>query len=234
MGIARATHAMHSVSGLPEDDVVNRFFFATPGVGVTIAHSALIASAVADFYNLTPTGGTAPIGVNISDEMSRINFPTIDVYDHLVGGSPVFSTINASLPAAGGAVPLPAEVAVVASFHADLTGLVEVVPGAPAGPAGDTRPRARKRGRVFIGPLIQGTTETAGTTARPNATFLGHLNAAMEDLRDKAALLAAGIAWIVYSDTAVAGDAVVGGWVDDAYDTQRRRGPRAASRLVWS
>jgi len=39
--------------------------------------------------------------------------------------------------------------------------------------------------------------------------------------------------WIVYSTVDQAGHEVIGGWVDNAWDIQRRRGELSTSRLTF-
>jgi len=63
--------------------------------------------------------------------------------------------------------------------------------------------------------------------------------AAMED----GTVVAGGLSvkWAVYSPTTDAVDTidnafndVLDGWVDNAFDTQRRRGPAATTRITWT
>jgi len=97
-------------------------------------------------------------------------------------------------------------------------------------------PRARHRGRVYLGPLKASLGATAGGDVRlAEASRSVILNAA-------GALLAASTAsttydWVVYSPTEDPGgsstattDLVSGYWVDNAFDIQRRRGSKASIR----
>jgi len=131
---------------------------------------------------------------------------------------------------AQGAPSLPNEVALAVSFHGDLSAVGEFG-------SGGTRPRARRRGRVFIGPLWDGTSaSSSGNPARPSATF-------MEDLRlaaDRLMILsddATTWKWVVPHAAESAGWTsvpVIGGWVDNEFDTQRRRGLVATTRSTFA
>lgn len=117
----------------------------------------------------------------------------------------------ASAPSLGS---LPPEVSLVLSFQGEQESGV---------------PQARKRGRVFIPFLFSNAN---GSDGRPIA-------ATITDVRDAAnALLtasnnAAGWTWLVFSRVAPGYTAVTNGWVDNEWDTQRRRGRKATSRTVY-
>lgn len=90
-------------------------------------------------------------------------------------------------------------------------------------------PQARRRGRVFIGPI---TTATM-TDGRPNSTARGTLATAADTLAGnlKAAERPSELSiWSVTDGVAVV---VRDGWVDNAYDTQRRRGVSPTARSVF-
>lgn len=120
-----------------------------------------------------------------------------------------------SFTAAPTLAPAPPEVAHCMSFQGDqLSGI----------------PQARRRGRVYFGPL---RLERIDTDGRPNATQMATLDAF------GTALLAASVAgsgwdWTVHSSVPGVGDAIItNGWVDNEFDTQRRRGRVATSRLLF-
>lgn len=127
-----------------------------------------------------------------------------------------------------GVAAVPSEVAVVLSYNA------APAPGIAV---------ARRRGRIYIGPLSTAAGEVIDGVPRPSETF-------REAIGNAAATLAAtsepdGTKWAVFSRTqagpepwttgellfAFAG--VVGGYVDNAYDTQRRRGEDPTERSAW-
>lgn len=122
----------------------------------------------------------------------------------------------------------PPEVALCLSYHGAVESGV---------------PLARRRGRIYIGPVAASAGEISGARTQPNSTFLSNLGTAAAAL--------AGITgpptcvWSVFSPT-TAGPApwsegvlanaftpIVGGHIDNAWDTQRRRGQAATSRTLW-
>lgn len=232
MGIARCAVLLHSTTGLPEDDFVNTFHFTTPGAAPTTAECETIKGAVSTFYNVLATGQTYTVSQFIADVVSRTNQPTIKVYDQQAGGSPVFEeAIDAGFDNALVATNLPSQVACVLSFHADLSTSVEVVAAGAPGPAGDVHPKARRRGRIFLGPLC--STAGTGSPLRPYAELIEALTLSADDLMNDAALAADGLAWAVYSSKDDAARPVVGGWVDQRFDIQRRRAVSAGSRTTF-
>jgi hypothetical protein len=92
--------------------------------------------------------------------------------------------------------------------------------------------QARRRGRVYIGGL--GIVTTAGTTNSfpvPTGQVVTNLVNAAQNLGNDAP--DANWSWVVYSR---ANDIVVNvdnGWVDNAFDTQRRRGNAPSQRETF-
>lgn len=89
--------------------------------------------------------------------------------------------------------------------------------------------QARRRGRVYIGPLNINSIAPSG---RPTSTVLAAWDTA------GTALLAASVAasvwkWKQASTVSLGFADVANGWVDDEFDTQRRRGRKSTSRLVF-
>lgn len=217
-------------SGLPADSVVNTWAFTCEDA-VTLGGGAIaITSALDAFYTSMNTRLSSQYNwnaatlevINMLDDRPRI---------------PIFS-INLSY---GGettsAVDYPAEVAVCLSFKGATESGVNA---------------RRRRGRVYIGPVQFVTSD------HPNVDtgFMTDLRDAGVALRDTAL-----ITWSVYSRYTHYGvpvgrnigekdelgepvfdeipDALPSSftpvdsvWVDNAWDTQRRRGPKATTRLV--
>ena len=110
--------------------------------------------------------------------------------------------------------PLPPEVAMCLSFQAPKVSGV---------------PQARRRGRVYIGPLRS----IVSSGGRPSSSAITTLRDAGEALRAAGVASAGDWNWAVYS-TVLGGTAdVTSGWVDDEFDTQRRRGRLPTTRNVF-
>jgi hypothetical protein len=214
-------------TGLPADIAVNQFAFSSDDT-IATAHAA-VTTRLEDFYNAADTGYA--ISQLLSGALDRgSNAAEIRYFDlagHLDGsahGSPVFID-NWTVGAISGAAsaPLPEECALCLSFHADYATDPEF--------SGVMRPRARDRGRVYIGPLnnVTGGYDTNGRST-PGATVATSLGEAGTRLADSGAASL----WCVWSRVDSALKEVVAGWVDDAFDTQRRRGPEATARVLWT
>lgn len=92
-------------------------------------------------------------------------------------------------------------------------------------------PNARRRGRFFVGPL--GNAATNSGTGRPSAGCLNGLEAAAQDFLDDS-VAASNWEWVVYSRVSGGVAPVVSGWIDDSFDTQRRRGLAPSARRLFS
>lgn len=223
-----------SVTNLPKDAVSNQF--AISGLSSSnLADFAAIAAAVADFYNGAGATWGEKICQYMSDSLSRVtNACTVKMYDldgHLDGsnhGSPVAAG-TFTLGAALAGTPLPSEVACVLRLEATgrATALSEVPDSGDPGSSPD-RPKQRRTGRVFIGPLQVSAITEASNIARVSPNLIGNIT-------DAALRLAAAIG-------ALTGSSELGVWsradqivrdlesvaVDNAFDTQRRRGESAS------
>lgn len=212
-------------SGLPEDRVVNNLVWATAATPPTTAVMDDIADTIDSFYNTVPSGHNALAGF-LAPALSRTaNASLVKFYDltgHLDGsahGSPIYQvpfTLAAAVPGAEG---MPSEVAACLSFRAGY--------GTDAEFAGGTRPRSRDRGRIYLGPLTKSVTQQdSNGRVRLSVSF-------QETILSGALILASSTvaAWSVWSRANANVDPVMAWWVDDAFDTQRRRGEKPQGRL---
>jgi hypothetical protein len=89
---------------------------------------------------------------------------------------------------------------------------------------------ARRRGRLFWGPLntLAITDASTALPVRISPTFRTQAATAL------LALAGGTSAWSIYSPTNDNLVPVVGGFIDNACDTQRRRGPDASARTTWA
>lgn len=239
---------LHNISGLPIDDTVNDFVF-TDATSVANAITAAQA-AVPDFYNGASTAGNH-VRDFISQTISRTVAVDLNCYDitaHLDGsphGSPVAHS-TFTLGAVVSAVDIPSEVSVCFSFHANFGSTAEEgatdvsIPtpeeardfGAPAVHTGIDRPKSRLRGRIFVGPLSFGAVKTSGGAQCTVSDSL--VNALVGAGGAGPRLLAiSGAPWAIWSRRNGAAPTVVGGWVDNEFDTTRRRRIKASVRTTF-
>lgn len=215
---------MTATSGLPADQVVNDFVIDKQGGGAPNGGDITAWGGALDaFYNTAHTG--AALGSYLSAWIDRDATHRMDYYHIVAGplGSPFTSQdwIGPTPPV--DAHGLPQEAALALSFHADLTTVAEEV--------GATRPRARRRGRVFLGPLHPTAMDyTTPPYMVADAIVLAANEAMVALLAD---LAGASGDWSVWSRAGGELNTIAGGWTDNALDTQRRRGPAATGRTTW-
>jgi hypothetical protein len=218
---------LQRITSVPRDVVENTFAFSA--ITGTAIDTGAVATALENFYKLSSVHHT--LEYYLSDNIAKTGTHHIKFYDlgPVIAGSgdagppiaDVTFTMAGSTALAG---DMPDEVAACISIHADITGVPEH--------SGATRPRARHRGRLFIGPLQGGT-----ATTQVDSGFCHLKTAFMEDLAHAATtLIGLGLdgnaAWGVWSRKDGLVRPVVGGWVDNAWDTQRRRQVDATSRVT--
>lgn len=227
-----ATVGLPSVTGLPADTVTNSFAVKAPA-GPTNAELTSLMTALIGFYNTAgPTIGEA-LCYRMSKNLSRgTNQSTIKVYD-ITGredgtphGSPIASALW-TLGAAGAAAGLPSEVAVVLRLEAAgrAGAPVELPDGADPGLAVD-RPKQRYTGRVYIGPLTGDAVDIVTNVPRVGASLTSALLDSGERLKDAINAIGAGWDLAVWSRSDAILRAVDNVAVDNAFDTQRRRGEK--------
>lgn len=207
--IFKAQVVFKGASNLPEDVFVNNFYFRnSDNLNPFSTLPDAIQAVLSSFYTgTTPAAGT--VASYLSPKIQRL--AEIRIYD-LGQAPPREPTLrNFTLPAQTGDV-LPAEVACVLTFH---------------GP----RNLPRQRGRVFIGPL-----RTAVLDQTPPTDVRLSMTALPAALRDRAAMMASttqNVDWVVVSQVGAVATVVERGWVDNAFDTQRRRGQKPNVRALW-
>lgn len=233
MPLLRAVVEHAHANGLPEDRTQNTWHFGTQPGGSTTLDRIQIRDALQAFYSDQVTGVGGPIDAFLAGTISRTVGRTIRFYEKDTGeknfGSPIEVETGLPIDAAGTATNLPGEVACVLSYHGDLTDVPEE--------AGNTRPAAQRRGHIYIGPFNLGANEGSGTArSRPSPTLFNVIAGAAGRLLDTSQG-AISWTWMVAhaADTAAwTVTQVVGGWSDDAWDTQRRRGEDASTRVLFS
>lgn len=205
----RAMVIFENASGIPEDRFVNTFYWRASIAG----QQDDIFTALEGFYNSTHAPGTQPLRYWLSPVVNRgSNLSQVRVYD-LADPEPREPTVFTwTLGVSDGTGGLPNEVACVASFFAD-------------------RNLPRARGRIYFGPLTRGSMSSDVGDQRVGS---GLRNALLGACQNMANLGGGGaITWMQRSTVTGALSAVTGGWIDDAFDTQRRRGQDASNRITW-
>lgn len=245
---------LKSLTGLAVNDTVNSFAFNGAD---SPAARANLADLVAKFYNEVHAPSTEPVAAFLSNFVSRAALASqIDIYDlegHLDGsphGSPTGLFSFTLGPIHAGYDAYAEEVACCLSLHGDLSALPEegaglvaiptparaIAMGAPATHMGRTRPRSRARGRLYVGPLALGAVDTDDTNkrVRPDPNFrdvLGRAGRAL--ITATTGIPETGGAWCVWSRRDAALHPITGCTVDDALDTQRRRGVKPTVKTAF-
>lgn len=223
-------------TGIDRDVSENTFFFGSGDDVTPDAMAADVAARLKSFYNDTAAGASNALGVYLSGVIDRgTNKCLITYYDATppLGtaghpeGPPLATTDEFTLASVEDVTTdLPEEVALCLSYY-----------GTGPSSSGVTLPKPRRAGRIYLGPLSGAAIATDATYALPAAAFVTDLCAA------GAALLTADTTtanWTVYSRGSAKGVAsppamtqIVAGFVDNAWDTQRRRGTDPTHKTGW-
>jgi len=203
---------------LPRDVSESSFAFTSASVDAGLADD--MKTAVESFWNQDGTTFAGSIGSFLSPVIIRgTNVAKFTIYgiNTATGllGEPLleqpFDLVDSPIQN----VSLPAEVALCTSFNASGSG-----------------PARRRRGRMFIGPFNTGALGTATSSETPPAgELMGVLRDATERLNS--AMVVWGGQLCVWSRADAELKPVTDGWVDNAWDIQRRRGVDPSARTTW-
>jgi len=196
---------MHTVDNIAENFLTNTWCFG----GTSPANdAATIENHLATFY--TAWWGHAGLG------MAGGSVHEVKWYD-LPGLKPNYpwrtSTLN--FGTAPSTDPMPAEVALVLSFQ-----------GAKA----SGFPQRRRRGRIYLG-TVAATKTAAG---RPAAAMVTAMAAAAGTFKANVAAISGDTVWAVWSGADNAHVEITNGWIDNSWDTQRRRGLDTTARTTFA
>lgn len=219
MTVIRVIAEFESASGLPEDSSMNVWHFGTndpsPSTQIASIDDKLQAfyDDIAAIYSANTISGNYSFKFyDLEDDPPRVPLDTIT---HVLAG-------------AGEADALPTECAIVLSYS--------------AAPESGVDPR-RRRGRLYLGPIDQGVSETAD-----GLVFIGGSSCTLITIAANTLVEANDILenyWIVFSPTtagpppwdgaalSAASAMVTQGYVDNAFDTQRRRGTAPTTRTFF-
>jgi len=205
-GTYRAQVVLRTTDNVPENYITNSLCIRVEPAGTLDTDE--VTTAIKDFYDDVVSYYSVAVAQN----------GHLVKYYELPGTPPNYpfeeDTWNLAAPPAGSG--LPAEVSLVLSFQ----GIRQ---------AGF--PQARRRGRIYIGPL-----DTSGMDdQRPLATFVSNLATAGATFKSNIDAITGGLHhWAIWSNADQVAVDVANGWVDNAWDTQRRRGLRATSRTTFT
>lgn len=199
-------------SAIPADNIINTFAFTWVPSGTPSGADYLdLAASLSGFYQAWTTfrSRTVPSTGNHQVKIYRLSDPSPRV--------PV-ATLPISVGTGSASTDrFPVEVACCLSIRANVS-------------SGEHA--ARRKGRIFIGPLVSGASQnTLDGYPRPSPTFRTALANAADELLTST--LSGDWAWSVWSRVDDELFSVVGGWIEDEWDTQRRRGPMGTVRTIW-
>lgn len=206
------------LTGLPKDVITNTFYFDWLGAGDPDATKfGNLADLVAGFYEgVFPTAGT----FSMASWIDRTKYRT-KIYD-LVEPKPrvpkLDRTETLDVKTEANTI-MPPEVAIVASYHAaPVSGVA----------------KASLRGRIFLGGLgtnCVGVSATYPGFPIPGTALVTLIISRMQILAQTSVHPDWGMRQ--HSEKFGIARPVTGGWVDNALDTQRRRGNAATARTTW-
>lgn len=217
------TRTIPYYTGLPEDVVTNTFHFKWfGGSDPVLADYQALRDKTAAFYEYIFSSGS---GVQMAQwarpALSRFKIYCLEDPKPRVPRYDTIDPLTVGQDTAGTIVP---EAAICVSISGSII-------------SGDSA--ARRRGRVFLGALGNSCMGVGGASQFPIVTSLATTRAAAA-----AATMCASLDnwnWSVFSPTTFAQtgsyepaySAVVQGWVDNAFDTQRRRENKATTRTTF-
>lgn len=208
MSAAKAVVRTKSSNGNPADDLINTLYFSDDVVGVFDPLG--LNEALTDLFQ----GLSAYQSLNSVSDTQQTTYEVFDMGEPeprvpIASGSIDTSPTNT--------IALPREVAVCLSFQGEkLSGVNQ----------------ARRRGRIYIGGLSVGNIGVDGFVSDAMRSGMAAL---MQDFASYPLDPAHPHDWrfSVYSPTDADFVEITNGWVDNEWDTQRRRGREATARSNW-
>jgi len=218
MAVARVQVVIPYTSGVPSDVITNTWHFEWLGGG-DIASAALgtLFGHLATFY-------TSCFSATASKNLAGYIAPSLTVmkgYD-LSDPKPRTAVRESVVPWTAGTQingVIPSEASAVLSFHTEYASGI---------------PKASQRGRIYLGGLGDACFDpgTISRSTQLKGGFLTAVTGAADNLA--ASALSSDWGWVVWSEKRQESFAVAGGWVDNAIDTQRRRGQAATTRTTFA
>jgi len=219
--LMRAQVTIPLVSGVPEDAIVNTFYFDQDDNGIlpdpTSSYEGVVNS-LGGFYNAFD---------QVIFPNTIANVARVKIYDMRDPEPRIMRHYEEFAIDDSGDNPMPGEVAICVSFK--------------AAPEAGVNPQ-RRRGRVFLGPIAQSVGAVGASQLMVSTAALTALNAGAQSLVVPNDIGGSSLTWAIYSPTTDAGGANIDdsffdvdeGWIDNAFDTQRRRGGVATTRSLFA
>lgn len=198
---------LRNPNGNPKDVYTNTFYFRNDtdfGTSQDIAED--IRADLEEFYTVAPVGVLTPVSVS-SRFSTLMAGPEAEVRVYDLGQPAPRYPIVKTFPLVGGtSTALPAEVSACLSYV-----------------AAENQPRSR--GRIYLGPL--GTNALAASSGATEVAEVWRRSvlASAKRLMDKPQYV-----WCLWSPTSLQMKHITGAWMDNAFDTQRRRGEESSVR----
>lgn len=211
MPVYRVNVIFDAESNIPEDSVVNTFHFVQSG---PLVDANNVRDMLKDFYETQAPGASARVAQYMSNQFKTTARVQMYNLDQPKPRPPVYESTFTHAP--GSTQVLPREVALVLSFQASRE-------------AGELQ--SRRRNRIYLGPL--NTAGLVGGTSLPAPQLITALTCAGAEML-RASNAAFTWDWRVYSPTDNNYHPIDNGWVDNAWDTQRRRGRSPTARTTWN
>lgn len=203
MADMRAQVILKTVDNVAENYVTNSWAFKGED---TEESTTAITTALKNFYSNI----VSYLSPSIAQNGHAVKYYT------LPGTKPnyPFDEDSFNLASAPAGTALPSEIAVCLSFQ---------------GTRAAGFPQARRRGRIYIGPLDQ----TAATGDRPSSGLLTAMAVQATNFSTEIDAITGDVQWAVWSPSDGQSVAIDNGWVDNAFDVQRRRGVAYTSRTTF-
>lgn len=212
-------HIMRPDTSPTSNTFVNTWYFRDDGLGGAEITADAIKAVLDAFYNAVNAPGATPISTGFLSAVINPALTEYRIYD--LGQTPPRTPIvRDSNMASTAATAIANEVAAVMSYRSGS--------GTPG--SGGTIDKT-KRGRIYLGPLAASAFNyQAGDTDAPlQANFISAIVGGALDVLSTTE----DVTWVQYSRKNDDFNLVTGGFVNNAADTQRRRGMAATTRTVW-
>lgn len=209
----RVQLVLHGGSDLPEDRYINTFHFhSIAAEDPTVFQAQCVLAVDLAFMN------AAPDGTQLHSFLSAFVSTQYELVSYDLALAPglrvptIFNGTATTTPTGG----LPSEVAVCLSL------------------AGDPPNNARRRGRLYLGPLSDKTAvmlaATSSVPPRPSTQVVGSIGVAMA-AKAKVLMDSIETPWCIRSMTPTENYVrITRAWVDNSFDTVRKRGEKPSAR----